>query len=88
MIKILAYKYPSSADVAMQRTVKPLHYSVLPQNVQESIKKLLFADKHNYLLIGIGGKLFVCERVNDKTQTYSRREIGYHPHANWILENK
>jgi len=88
MIKILAYKYPSSADIAMQRTVKPLHYSVLQQNVQESIKKLLFADKHNYLLIGIGGKLFVCERVNDKTQTYSRREIGYHPHANWILENK
>jgi hypothetical protein len=85
MIKILAYKYPSSADIAMQRTVKPLHHSVLQQNVQETIKKLLFADKHNYLLIGLGGKLFVCERVNDNTQTYSRREIEYHPNQDDVF---
>lgn len=85
MIKILAYKYPSSADVAMQREVKPMHYSVLKENIQNTIKKLLFVDKHNYLLIGLGGKLFICESVNDKSQIYSRREIFYHPAASHFL---
>ena len=85
MIKILAYKYPTSADIAMQRNVKPMHYSVLQSNVQESIKKLLFAEKYNYLLIGLGGKLFICEAVNYKSQTYSRREIFYHPNQDDVV---
>lgn len=88
MIKILAYKYPTSADVAMQRTVKPAPYSVLQQNVKESIKKLLFVDKYNYLLIGLDGKLYICEVVDNKTHDYSRREIFYHPNQDDVIEKK
>lgn len=79
MIKILAYKYPTSADIVMQRKVAPMHYSVFKTNVQETIKKLLFEDKHNYLLIGLDGKLFICEPVSVAAKKYSRREIFYHP---------
>jgi hypothetical protein len=88
MIKILAYKYPSSADVVMQRTIEPMHYSVLQENIQNTIKKLLFEDKYNYLLIGLVSKMFICESVNDKAQVYSSREVKYHPHESWILKNK
>ena len=84
MIKILAYKYPTSADIAMQRKVAPMHYSVFKSNVQETIKKLLFEDKHNYLLIGLDGKKFICEPVSVEAKQYSRREIGYHPHENYL----
>jgi len=85
MIKLLAFKYPTSADIAMQRNVKPLHFSVLKDNVQETIKKLLFVDKYHYLLIGLNGKMFICEPTNLKTKEYGRREVGYHPYQNEIL---
>jgi hypothetical protein len=85
MIKLLAYKYPTSADIAMQRTAKPMHFSVLKTSVQETIKKLLFADKYNYLLIGIGGKMFICEPSNLTKKEYTRREIEYHPHQNELV---
>lgn len=85
MIKLLAYKYPTSADIAMQRTVKPMHFSVLKDNVQETIKKLLFVDKYHYLLIGLNGKMFICEPVKLASKEYSRREVTYHPHQNEVI---
>ena len=84
MIKILAYKYATSADVVMQRTIKPTNYSVIQDNIQSTIKKLLFSDKYNYLLIGITGKMFICESVDNTTQVYSSRQIFYHPDENKI----
>jgi hypothetical protein len=88
MIKILAYNYPTSADIAMQRTVAPMHFSVFKSDVQETIKKLLFEGRHNYLLIGIDGKMFICEPMSIETKQYSRREIFYHPNQNDVVSNK
>ena len=53
MIKILAYKYPTYVDVSLQREVKPLLFSSLKENVQDTIKKLLFDENHDYLLIAL-----------------------------------
>lgn len=81
MIKILAYKYPTVVDVDMQRTVKPKLHKSDAINIQNDIKKLLFRDKFNYLLIGLGNDMFVCEIADKQMQTYSRRQIAYHPHS-------
>lgn len=63
----------------MQRKVAPMHFSVLKENIQETIKRLLFVERYNYLLIGLEKKMFVCEPVSINTKQYSRREIFYHP---------
>lgn len=84
MIKLLAYKYPTSADIEMQRTVKPMHFSLLKDNVQNTIKQLLFVNKYHYLLVGLNGKMFICEPVNFKNKEYSRREISYHPFSDML----
>ena len=81
MIKILAYKYPTVIDVDMKRDVKPKPYKSDAINIQNDIKKLLFTDRFNYLLIGLGGDMFVCEVVDKKKQQYSRRKIAYHPNS-------
>lgn len=88
MIKLLAFKYPTVIDVDTQRKIKPIHFSTNTQNIQELIKKLLFENKFNYLLIGLDNKLYICECVDSKNKLYSRREIFYHPYQNEIYASK
>ena len=88
MIKLLAFKYPTVIDVDTKRKVKPIIFGTNAQNIQELIKKLLFEDKFNYLLIGLDNKLYICEVVDSKKKLYSRREVSYHPYANEIYASK
>ena len=85
MIKILAVKYPSVIDVDTKREVRPVKYTSDAKNIQQLIKKLLFQEQFNYLLIGLDNKLHICEPIDVATQQYSRRIVDYHPFANEII---
>ena len=77
MINLLAFKYSTSLDVAMQKIPTPVAFSISKKLIQSTIIKLLFEDNYNYVLVTIAEKLYICEPINLKN--YSTREINYHP---------
>lgn len=85
MIKLLAVKYPTTIDVDTQRKVRPVHYTSDAKNIQDLIKKLLFQERFNYLLIALDNKLHICEAIDSATKQYSRRTVEYNPFANEII---
>ena len=85
MIKLLAIKYPTVIDLDIGRTIVPTKHESDKDNIQSLIKKLLFEESYNYLLIRLGDKLFICEPVSLKTDVYSNRLIAYHPFAGELL---
>lgn len=84
MIKLLAIKYPTVIDLDISRTIVPVKHESDKNNIQSLIKKLLFEERYNYLLIRLGDKLFICEPVSLKTDVYSNRLISYHPASNQL----
>ena len=88
MIKILAFKYPTVVDVDTQRKIEPISFETTIENIQQSIRELLFEKKFNYLLINLENKLYICEVVDVKKNLYSHRTIEYHPDMDKIYNKK
>jgi hypothetical protein len=84
MIKLLAYKYPNSIDVDLNRKLEPVAHICESNSVSTLITELLFKHKHNYVLTKLNGSLYICEPINHKKMLYTNRKVFYHPHQNLL----
>ena len=80
MIKLLAYKYPNSIDVDINRKVEPFEFEEEPSLLSTLITELLFKHNYNYVLTKLNDVLYICEPINHKKRLYTNRKISYHPH--------
>jgi len=85
MTKVLAVKYPSSADRVKQSFDHLRQVFEVPDvsKIKDLFGTLLFDDsstfRYNYCLINYNNELFVVEPVDLDKRTYVRKKVEYHP---------
>ena len=90
MTKVLAVKYPSSADRVKQSFDHLRQVFEVPDvsKIKDLFGTLLFGDnalfRYNYCLVRFDNKLFVIEPVDIAKCTYVRKQVEYHPLSDMI----
>ena len=90
MTKVLAVKYPSSADRVKQSFDHLRQVFEVPDvsKIKDMFATLLFGDnalfRYNYCLVRFDNKLYVIEPVDLAKCTYVRKAVEYHPLSNMI----
>ena len=90
MTKVLAVKYPSSADRVKQSFDHLRQVFEVPDvsKIKDLFGTLLFGDnslfRYNYCLVRFDNKMYVIEPVDIAKCTYVRKQVDYHPLGNMI----
>ena len=90
MTKVLAVKYPSSADRVKQSFDHLRQVFEVPDvnKIKDLFGTLLFGDnalfRYNYCLVRFDNKLYVIEPVDLVKCTYVRKAVDYHPFSDMI----
>ena len=86
MTKILAVKYPQAQDRNVPgNSISHLHrvVEVVEADIRKTIGELLFNIsefyRYNYCLIRFDNKMYVIEATDFEKNTYSRKEVAWHP---------
>ena len=85
MTKVLAVKYPSSADRVKQSFDHLRQVFEVPDvsKIKDLFGTLLFDEnalfRYNYCLVRFDNKLFVIEPIDIAKCTYVRKQVDYHP---------
>ena len=90
MTKVLAVKYPSSADRVKQSFDHLRQVFEVPDvsKIKDLFGTLLFGDnslfRYNYCLVRFDNKMYVIEPVDIAKCTYVRKQVDYHPLGDMI----
>lgn len=86
MTKILAVKYPQAQDRNNPTdSINHLHrvVDVIESDIRKTIGELLFNIiefyRYNYCLVKFNNKMYVIEATDFERNTYSRKEVAWHP---------
>jgi hypothetical protein len=90
MTKVLAVRYPTSADRVKQSFDHLRQVFEVPDvsKIKDMFATLLFDEstlfRYNYCLVRFDNKLYVIEPVDLAKCTYVRKQVEYHPLSNMI----
>lgn len=81
MTKLIGITYPK-AGVQYHRRNDDVATAIMNDtDIKSSIMNSLFNQHHDAVLLNYGGKLYVCEKLDN---TYTKREVIYHPLASLV----
>ena len=76
MTKLIGISYPKLGVQYSRRHDDVATDIQADDDIKANIINSLFTHGHDAVLLNYGGKLFVCEKLDN---TYTKREVIYHP---------